>query len=214
MDTDRIETALRDGPPDEPTYVPGGFRRTSRPGWWFAVAGVAVVIALVTGIAIGTALDALRGGGVGTDPGLRPLATADLQGVWESDPIEHRAWVDALLARGFSQADIDAFLEHDPFADRVRYALRFVDDVVIIQAAYDDLPFQTLGAGTIAVDDDGIRFLEVVDGVEVACQPLVAAELTGSRLNMNVLELPGCGTDERMANTLFFEIASYSRAEP
>lgn len=212
MDTERIETALRAGPPDEPVYVPGSFRRTGLPGWWLAVAGLSVAVALVTGIAIGTALDALRSGGVGSGPG-RDLVVADLQGVWESDPIEHRVWVDALLARGFSQADIDAFLEHDPFADRVRYALSFVDDRVTIQGAYDDLPFETLNPATFTIRDDGVKFVEILDGVEGACQPLVAAAIDGSRLIMNVLELPGCTTDERMANTLFFEIASYSRAE-
>jgi hypothetical protein len=213
MDTERIEQALREGPPDEPTYVPGSFRRTSPPGGWFAAASLSVVIALVAGIAIGTALDVLRSGGVGGEPEPRALAAADLQGVWESHPIERQDLEEALLARGFSQEDIDAFLEHDPFEDRVRYALRFVDDRVIVQAAYDDLPFQTLSTGTFTILDDGLRFLEVVDGVQVACQPLAAAEIDGSRLILNVLELPGCDTDERMANTLFFEIAAYSRAE-
>jgi hypothetical protein len=213
MDADRIEWALREGPPDEPTYVPGSFRRSSQPGWWLAVASLSVGLALVAGIAIGIGLDVLRGD-TGGEPEPRVLVAADLQGVWESDPIESQVFVDALLARGFAQDDIDAFLEHDPFEDRVRYALRFIDDRLIVQAAYDDLPFQTLSAGTFTILDDGsLRFIEVVDGTPVACEPLAAPQIDGARLTLDVLELAGCDTDGRMANTLFFEIATYSRAE-
>jgi len=209
MDIERIEQALREGPPDEPTYVPGSFRRTSPHGWWFAAASLSVVIALLAGIVIGTALDALRSGGVGGEPEPRALVAADLQGVWESDPIERQDLEDALLARGFSQADIDPHL--DLVEDHARYALRFVDDRLIAQAAYGDLPFQTLDTGTFIIRDDGFQI--VVDGVQGACEPLAGAEIDGSRLILNVLELPGCDTDERIVNTLFLEIASYSRAE-
>jgi hypothetical protein len=211
MDVERIEQALREGPPDEPAYVPGSFRRTSPPGWWFAAASFSVVVALVAGIAIGTALDALRSGGVGGAPEPRPLVAADLQGVWESDPIERQVLEQALLARGFSQTDIDVHLESLPVGDAARYALRFVDDRLIAQAAYGDLPFQTLDTGTFIIRDDGFQI--VVEGVQGACEPLAAAEIDGSRLILNLLELPGCDTDERLVNTLLLEIASYSRAE-
>jgi len=214
MDTERIERALRDGPPNEPVYVLGGFRRSSPPGWWLAVAGLSVGVALVAGIAIGTGIDALRSGGVGDEPEPRVLVAADLQGVWESDPIEFQAWVDALLARGFTQEDVDAFLEHDPFQDHLRYALRIVDERLTVQAAFDDLPFQTLSGGTFTVLDDGtVHFIEGVDGVQVGCEVTVAAAIDDSRLMLNVLDLRDCGVDERMANTLFFEVAAYARVE-
>jgi hypothetical protein len=211
MDTERIERALREGPPDEPTYVPGSFRRAGPAGWWFAVASLSVGIALVAGIAIGTGLDALRSGRVGGDLEPRPLVAADLQGVWESDPIERQVLEEALLARGFSQADIDVHLESLPVGDAVRYALRFVDDRLIAQAAYGDLPFQTLDTGTFIIRDDGLQI--VVDGVDGACEPLAAAEIDGSRLILSVLELPGCDTDERMVNMTVLEIAAYTRVE-
>lgn len=211
MDTERIERALREGPPDEPTYVPGSFRRTSPHGWWFAAAGLSVVIALVAGIAIGTALDTLRSDGVGGGPEPRPLVAADLQGVWESDPIERQVLEEALLARGFSQADIDVHLESLPVGDAARYALRFVDDRLIAQAAYGDQPFQTLDTGTFIISDEGFQIS--VPEVQGACEPLAAADIDGSRLILSVLDLSGCETDERLVNTLLLDIASYSRAD-
>ena len=211
MDTERIERALREGPPDEPTYVPGTFRRAGPAGWWFAVASLSVGIALVAGIAIGTGLDALRSGGVGGEPERRPLVAADLQGVWESNPIERQVLEEALLARGFSQADIDVHLESLPVGDAARYALRFVDDRLIAQAAYGDQPFQTLDTGTYIISDEGIQIS--VPEVQGACEPLAAAEIDDSRLILNLLELPGCETDERLVNTLLLDIASYSRVE-
>jgi hypothetical protein len=131
--------------------------------------------------------------------------------VWESDPIERQVLEEALLARGFSQADIDVHLESLPVGDAVRYALRFVDDRLIAQAAYGDLPFQTLDTGTFIIRDDGLQI--VVDGVDGACEPLAAAEIDGSRLILSVLELPGCDTDERMVNMTVLEIAAYTRVE-
>ena len=211
MDIERIERALRDGPPDEPTYVPGSFRRTSPQGWWFAAAGISAAIALVAGIAIGTALDTLRGGRVGGEPEPRPLVAADLQGVWESDPIERQVLEEALLSRGFSQADIDAHLESLPVGDAARYALRFVDDRLIAQVAYGDQPFQTLDTGTFTISDEGFQIS--IPEVQGACEPLAAAEIDGSRLLLNLLDLPGCETDERLVNTLLLDIASYSRAD-
>jgi hypothetical protein len=211
VETERIERALREGPPDEPAYVPGGFRRSRAAGWWFAVASVPVVIALLAGIGIGTALDALRDGGIGGPPEPRPLVAADLQGVWESDPIERQDLEEALLARGFSQAGIDVHLAGLSAGEAARYALRFVGDRLTAQAAYGDQPFQTLDTGTFIIRDVGLQI--VVDGVQDACEPLAAAEIDGSRLILNIVELPGCETDERLVNTLLLDIASYSRAD-
>ena len=213
MNTERIEWALREGPPDEPAYVPGAFRGSSQPRWWLAVAGASVgLVALVVGVAIGLGLATLRDQNVGSDPAPRALVAADLHGVWDSDAIPFGDWVDALRAEGFVQEDIDAFLEHDPFQDEVRYALLSLDGEFIVQAAYDDLPFQTLGGGTVTVDDVGILHLaEVVDGEPIGCEITAAGEISGERMTLRVLDLPGCDTDEQMANTLFFDVASYER---
>jgi hypothetical protein len=212
MNTERIERALREGPPDEPAYVPGGFRGSSRPRWWLAVAGASVgLVALVVGVAIGLGLATLRGD-IGSGPEPRTLVAADLEGVWESDPIAFADWVDAVRAEGFAPEDIDAFLEHDPFEDEVRYALLFFDGEFHVQAAYDGLPFQTLSGGTFGVDDPGVLHLvEVVDGAPIGCEITAAAEIDGEQISLRVLDLPGCDTNEQMANTLFFDIASYAR---
>lgn len=213
MDSKRIERALREGPPDEPAYVPGSFRRSPASGWWIAASGAAVFIALVVGIAIGTGLDTLRSGGMGGEVEPRVLVAADLHGVWESDPIERQVWVDALLERGFAQDDIDAFVDGG-FDDRVRYALRFVDDSITVQTAYDELPFETLGSGTFTVLDNGtVQIIETVNGIQVSCAGVAAVTIDGDRLTMRLLGLSGCSVDERIGDTLFFEIAEYSRAD-
>lgn len=213
MDVERIEAALREGPPDEPAYVPNSFRGAGPSGWRMAMAALTVGVVLVAGIAIGSGLGLLRGN-LGDAPAPRVLTVADLQGVWQADPIAFDAWTEALLARGFSQADLDAFLEHDPFEDQVRYQLRFIGDRFVVQATYDEDPIQTLGSGTFTLNGDGVIHLaEVVGGGETGCEFTVAAEIDRSRLQMDVLDLSSCDTDEQMANTLFFDVAPYVRAE-
>jgi hypothetical protein len=213
MEIERIERALREGPPDEPIYQPGTFRREAPSRWWFAIAGFTVGIALVFGIVIGVGLDVLRSGRVGGEPAMPVLTAADLQGVWQSEALEKRAWVEELLARDFTQEQIDAFLAHDPFENRVAYTLRFVDSRIIVQATYDDLPLRYLGEGTFTIGQDGtLDYAEVVRGVKGTCGVVAAPEIDGAKLTFDVLDLPGCNPDERMANTLFFEIPQYLRA--
>ena len=77
--------------------------------------------------------------------------------------------------------------------------------------AYGDQPFQTLDTGTFIIRDDGFQIS--VPEVQGTCEPLAAAEIDGSRLILNLLELPGCETDERFVNTLLLDIPSYSRAD-
>jgi hypothetical protein len=213
MKPERFERALREWPPDEPEYVPGGFRRSAQPRWWLAVAGVSVgLVAVLVGVAIGLGLATLRDQNVGSSPAPRTLVAEDIQGVWESDPIAFADWLDALRAEGFAQEDIDTFLEHDPFEDEVRYALLFFDGEFFVQAAYDGLPFQTLSVGTFDMDEaEVMQLVEVVDGVPSGCGITAAGEIEAARLVLRVLDLPGCNTDEQMANTLFFDIASYGR---
>jgi hypothetical protein len=213
MKPERFERALREWPPDEPEYVPGRFRRSAQPRSWLAVAGVSVgLVAVVVGVVIGLGLATLRDQNVGSSPTPRTLVAEEVQGVWESDPISFADWVDALRAEGFAQADIDAFLEHDPFEDEVRYALLLFDGEFFVQAAYDGQPFQTLSVGTFDVGETGVmQFVEVVDGVPTGCEITAAAEIEAARLVLRVLDLPGCNTGEQMANTLFFDVASYGR---
>jgi hypothetical protein len=213
VELERIQRALREGPLDEPTYVPGAFRRAGRTGWSLAITAMAVGVALVAGIAIGAGLGIWRED-VGSRPEPRVLVAADLQGVWRADPIAFDAWTESLLSRGFTQADIEAFLEHDPFEDQAQYQLRFIDERLIVQASYDDRPLVTLNEGRFTVDEDGVaRYVEVANGVEGNCVLTVAPEIEGSRLLMDVLDQSVCDSDAELANTLFFDIAMYERAE-
>ena len=98
MDMERIERALREGPPDEPAYVPGSYRRG--PGRWiprlFAVPVIAA--ALVVGVVVGAGLPAVRDGGVGQAPD--PVAiTEALRGTrWTTDEM-HVPGLDGRAAR-------------------------------------------------------------------------------------------------------------------
>jgi hypothetical protein len=210
VDADRIERALREGPPDEPAYEPGAFRRRSGGGRSPALTGLAIGVALIAGFALGNWLGLMRDG-VGTPPS-RVLVAADLTGVWQRDPISPEAWTELARARGFSESDIDAFLEHDSFEDQVRYQLRFIDDRYVVQALYDDLPLRTLNEGTFTVGEDGaIRLVEVVNAVPIACEIGLTTRFDGSQLHLDVMEMPGCSVDGRLANLMFFDGATYER---
>jgi hypothetical protein len=209
MDLERIEQALREGPPDEPHYVPGSYHR-GRYAWPFATASVLVALTLIAVLAMRVGGDFRDGvGGPATS-----ALVADIQGVWRTDPIEFRSWTDALLRRGFRQSEINAFLDHDPFAEQVRYQLRFLGDRLIIQATYDDLPLATLSTGTFSIDGGVLRFTESVQGVPSrVCRPTAAPTIVENRLTLRVVDLVGCGTDARIAYTLFLDLWPLTRAE-
>jgi hypothetical protein len=218
MDADRIERALREGPPDEPTYVPGTYRRGAASPWRLAFAGTAVALAIVIGIVVGTGLGTLRDERVGGTPERPALSSDDLQGVWESEVVAIQDLIESHRARGFSQDEIDAFLSHEPEADRVRYTIQFRGGGVTISGAYGELPPQGLSDGRFRVLDDGtIHYTEVVDGAPAGsapCEVLAAASIEGDRLTFSILELPNCGVDAQIANTSFFELTPYTRSDP
>ena len=68
----------------------------------------------------------------------RPLVAADLQGTWTGDELDRDTWATMLLERGFSQDDIDAFLNHEPWETTVRYFMVFRGGQLRIGAIYDD----------------------------------------------------------------------------
>ena len=135
MDLERIERALREGPVDEPVYVPGAFRRTRPSAWWFAAAATAGA-AGVAGVVIGLGLDVLRSDRIGTAPDADELVT-ELAGRWVSDEIPFDRWVDELVGRGYDPNDLGNFLLHDPFDETVRYVLIFEGSQLSMQAIYD-----------------------------------------------------------------------------
>ncbi len=217
MDLERVERALREGPVDEPAYVPGAFRRTRPSPWWLALAGTAVGAAVVIGLAIGLGLDVLRSDRVGSAPDPDVLA-GDLEGRWVSDEIPFDRWVDALVERGYDPNDLGNFLLHDPFDETVRYVLIFDGSQLSMQGIYDSGSPIDLSGGEYAIQPDGsFEFVEIVDAPPVvgeACRTVADVELADDRLHFDVLDLPGCGVDPAIAHTAFFDLATYTRADP
>ena len=212
MDLRDIERALRAGPPDEPDYVPGAFRRSARRAWWLAAAGV-LAGGVLLGAVLAMGMVIVRNPSTG---GINPGAiAAQLDGSWISDEISFDDWVAGLKARGFNPSDIGEFLGHDPFEQRVRYGLVFHDGEVTIQASYDGAPLEILNFGTYAIDDDGmLRYVETMDplpAVGDTCHVVARVQTAGDRLSFEVLDFPGCGTDPLMAHTLFFDLLPYTR---
>src|SRR5919108_2189721 len=146
MDIEAIQRALREGPVDEPRYVPGAFHWTHRR---FSVEMTASVVTavLVSGVALGVALSELRqpNGGVGRRD-LDVLA-AELEGRWVSEAISREEWVSSTLTAGHEARDIDAFLLHDPFESQVAYELVFQDEHLQVFGAFDGSPPESLPAG-------------------------------------------------------------------
>jgi hypothetical protein len=216
MDVERITRAIREGPPDEPSYVPGAFQRSQGTSWGLALATASVCVALVAGIIIGTGLGVLRGGPsdrVGA-PSASPrlLTPEDLQGTWTSGELDRDAWADTLLERGFTQDDLDAFLAHEPWEATVRYFLVFRGGQLRIGAIYDDGSPQTLSDGRFVILGDGtMQYSEAVDGLDPGawCVVSVAPSLQGDLLSFRIVDVP-CDTDAQMANITFFELATYT----
>ena len=220
MNVDRIERALREGPPDEPIYVPGAFRRTERTRWTLALAAASLGLALVVGVIIGTGLGVLRNDGsdqVGGPAAPPPRLTAEnFGGTWTSGELDRDTWTMALLDRGVAQEDIDAFLLHDPFESTARYYMVFRGAGLTIGAIYDDRSPQVLTDARFQILADGsLHVTERVDNVgpEDECVVSLVPNLRGDNLSFDVLGLP-CDADAEIANITFFELVTYTRTEP
>jgi len=212
MDVERIERALREGPPDEPAYVPGQFRRLSAARWNLAYTAAAVGAALIIGIGVGLTLDVLRGGGVGTQPPA-VLDPADLQGTWRSDEILFQDWVDALLERGFTTDEIAAHLEDDNSFDRsLRWELIITADEMTMWGSADGAPMVLLTSDVYTILPDGR--IRIGGAGTPECQPLVVdVALDGERLTFSRPDLLGCPVGDRIAAVGFFELTGYDRVE-
>jgi hypothetical protein len=206
MTSDRIERALRAGPADEPRYVPGTFRRSrsqSRLRSAMLAGGIAASIAI--GVGVGLGLGALRPSpGQVSGTALDPAAA--MRGHWISQGMTRSAWIDALVAKGHRQEDIEAFLTHDPFQSRVHYEIDVTDDRILISAVFDDKPsapmsggpYQMVGPSTFRYDD-------------VGCYVTVQFEVVGGWLSFDPPAFESCDADERIANTAFFNQWPYTR---
>lgn len=208
MGPQRIEQALRDGPPNEPRYVPGSFRRDVLSQWSLAVGGAFVAVALVLGVAAGLGIGVLRspGGNVGNPPDLEAIA-AELQGAWVSDAISRDDWVSGLVSMGHDIDDVDNFLIHDPIVKDVTYFLTFSDGTLNISSSLDGAPVIENSDGPYRLLPEGRLSWE-----DLGCFVTADVTVDGDRLTFEPVETESCGADERVANSAFFNLAPYERA--
>ena len=208
MDADRIERALREGPPDEPTYVPGAFRQRRSVPLLFVGAGAVLAAAVVIGLVVGVTLDLLREptGGVGGPVDADELA-AELEGRWSSGDISREAWIEELAAMGYRPADIDFALSNLPEHERVRYDLVFEDDHLMIFGSFDGADLRPMSGGPYEVLGNGALYYD-----DVACFITVQFDLDDDRLAFEPMQTEGCNADESLNNAAYFNLLTYARS--
>jgi hypothetical protein len=204
MNLERIERALREGPVDEPRYVPGAFGPARRFG--ALVLTAAVGAALVIGVAIGLGLDLLRAPspGVGQPPPDLGELQAELAGTWISAPVTEDEYVDFMLEQGHARADVEAFLDHDPIESTLQWGLDFDgrDNLVVFSVTGDGVT-DILANGPYELLPDGrLRW------VDRTCVLVAEFSVSADRLTFGDLALEGCVADERIAHDTFFNLAS------
>lgn len=204
MDLERIERALREGPVDEPAYVPGAFRRARRRSTILMTATVGA--ALVIGFVLGLSLDTLRSPGVGTGapgPDLEAL-NAELAGSWRSDVIYRDRFVEEMLELGHAEADIDAFLDRGGVRTAGRFHLFFdgrgrsrVYEATRDTDLLSDEPYELLPDGRLMWGDLG-------------CVVTARFIIAGDLLTFEPDSTTGCDADERIATDAFFNYRPYT----
>lgn len=205
MNRERIEQALREGPPHEPRYVAGSFHRP-RNRWSMAVGAALVTVALVIGIVVGLGIGILRnpaGRGAPADPA---LVARQLIGDWKTAPIAKADWRSRLLALGHNVDDIDAFLIHSPMNVDVVYELTFADGTLTVSESPDGAAFSRDSIGPYQVLDDGR-----LSWADLGCFVKAPVSFDGDRMMFGTIETSSCGADERIANSAFFNLAPYTR---
>jgi hypothetical protein len=210
MDAERIERALREGPPDEPIYRPGAFREQRRPWLVLLAAGTVLGIALVVGVVAGLAVDVLRGpsAGVGGPLDVNRLA-AELEGRWSSDDISREEWIQELSDMGYRQADIDFALSNLPAHERVRYDLVFQEEHLQIFGSFDGGELEPMSGGPYQLLPNGALYYD-----DVACFITVLFDIDGDRLAFEPMATDGCSADESLNNAAYFNLLTYERATP
>lgn len=204
MNDEAIERALREGPVDEPRYVPGAFgpARRLQP---LVMAG-AVVGALVLGIVIGLGLDVLRSpspnvGGPQVDPA---VVHRQLAGTWLSEPVTEDEFIDFMLQRGHARADVDAFLDHDPIETTLQWGLDFDgrDNLVVFSVTGDGVT-NVLANGPYELLADGrLRW------VDRTCTLVAEFSVSAEALAFGQLAPATCNPEERIAHDIFFALGS------
>lgn len=204
MDLERIERALREGPVDEPRYVPGAFGPARRFG--ALVLTAAVGAALVVGVMIGLGLDVLRGPSPNVGQPGPDLADIQRQlaGTWISEPVSEDEFVTFMLAEGHARADVEAFLAHDPIETTLQWGLDFDGrgNLVVFSVTgtgitdiLTNVPYELLPDG---------RFR----GGDQMCVLVAEFSVSDERLIFGDLSPEGCIPDELIALDTFFNLAS------
>lgn len=204
MDLERIERALREGPVDEPRYVPGAFGPARRFGALALTAAIGA--SLVIGVAIGMGLDLLRA--PSSDVGQPGPDLAEMQrqlaGTWTSQPVTRDEFVSFMLEQGHAREDVEAFFEHDPIETTLQWGLSF-------DGRGNLVVFSVTGDGVIDVLSNGPYEL-LADGrirwTDLSCVLVAEVSATTDRLTFDELSFEGCTADERIANDAFFILAS------
>lgn len=209
MNLERIERALRDGPVDEPPYVPGSHRDPRQSRLFLAAAGGMVVLALVVGVGIGIGVSIMRApAGVGTGLDLDRLA-ADLEGNWISTGLTPDGWVDDLVALGHDRDDVELALTNFPPYERARWRLNFFDDHIQVFGSFDGGPFTSLSGGPYELLPDGSILYD-----DIGCFMTIPVVLEGSRLRFEPMTTESCDADERLNNDGYFQLVEYEREPP
>lgn len=209
MDAQRIERALRAGPVDEPTYVPGGFRRAGgRSPRALAIAGL--ISAVLFGLAVGVGLSTLHRPPAQVGSVDRDRLALELPGRWVSDDISRERWVSVLVGLGNDIDDIDNFLAHfDPIVATTHYELEFTHDHLAIADFADDQPRDDVASGPYQIDANGTLHYD-----DRSCFVSARFKIEDDRLTFGPISTDSCGADERIANMAFFNLVSYTRATP
>jgi hypothetical protein len=206
MNLERIERALRDGPPDEPLYVPGTHRARRDVRLLLAAASAVLAFALVVGIGIGFGVSVLRGpGDVGSGVDLDALA-ANLEGQWISTEISSDEWVDGLIALGHDRDDVQVALDNFPPYEAVQWRLDFADDHLQIFGSFDGGPFISMSGGPYELVPDGSIAYD-----DIGCFMTIPVEVQGSRLLLEPMRTESCNADERLNNDGYFQLVEYER---
>lgn len=214
MDLGTLERILREGPPDEPIYVPGAMRLgRTRPAWLLFAA--AIGLALVIGVAAGLGLDALRKP-TGDPPSPIPLTPGAVQGSWLSEPITREEWFARLMAQGFDREELTPVFDMGQF-ERVQYGITLSGSNLTIMTSVDGGPLVVNSRGTFDVDGDTFVYVEdqVMDpGLGDICHDLTARiELRDGQLVLSDVQLPEavCGRHPLIIHAAFFTLAPFDR---
>ena len=206
MNLEQIERALREGPVDEPRYVPGAFRPAHRLDRLMLTAVVAA--SLVIGLVIGLALDVVRApapnvGEPGPDPA---VIQRQLAGTWISAPVTEDEFVAFMLEEGHARADVEAFLGHDPIETTLQWGLDFDGrgNLVVFSVTGEGVTDVLSNSPYELLPEGRLRWVDLTS----PCVSVAEFSVSTDRLTFGTLVSEDCNADERIAHDAFFDLAS------